>query len=59
MGDEYENVSNFLLSKDQLIEKFGWEEYFIFALMLGVRLLFLFICFDSFQIWELTEFNSL
>ncbi len=30
------NNSNFLLSRDQLIEKFGWEEYLIFALMLGV-----------------------
>ncbi len=25
-----------LYSKDELIEKFGWEEYFVFALMLGV-----------------------
>ncbi len=25
-----------LYSKDELIEKFGWEEYFIFAMMLAV-----------------------
>ena len=25
-----------LFSKEELIEKFGWEEYFIFALMLAV-----------------------
>ena len=25
-----------LFSKEQLIAKFGWEEYFIFALMLGI-----------------------
>jgi len=37
MGDEYANISNYLLNKDQLIDKFGWEEYLIFALMLGVR----------------------
>ena len=28
--------SQTLFSKSELIEKFGWEEYFIFALMLGV-----------------------
>jgi hypothetical protein len=37
MGDEYANISNYLLSKDQLVDKFGWEEYLIFSLMLGVR----------------------
>ena len=29
-------MGNELFNKDELIEKFGWEEYFIFALMLAV-----------------------
>ena len=29
-------MGNELFDKDQLIEKFGWPEYFIFGLMLAV-----------------------
>ena len=29
-------MGNELFNKDELIDKFGWEEYFIFALMLAV-----------------------
>ena len=29
-------MGNELFDKDELIKKFGWEEYFIFALMLAV-----------------------
>ena len=29
-------MGNELFDKDELIAKFGWEEYFIFALMLAV-----------------------
>ncbi len=29
-------MTNQLFSREELIAKFGWEEYFIFALMLGV-----------------------
>jgi hypothetical protein len=36
-NDEYADIFHNLMNKEQLIEKFGWEEYFIFALMLGVR----------------------
>ena len=39
-NDDYAEISHNLLNKDELIEKFGWEEYFVFALMLGVSLLF-------------------
>ena len=35
-NDDYAEISHNLLNKDELIEKFGWEEYFVFALMLGV-----------------------
>ena len=29
-------AANKLFAREELIEKFGWEEYFIFALMLAV-----------------------
>ena len=41
-NDDYAEISHNLLNKDELIEKFGWEEYFVFALMLGVRFFFFF-----------------
>ena len=37
-NDEYADIFHNLLNKDELIEKFGWEEYFVFALMLGVSI---------------------
>ena len=43
--DDYYNVeiegvlNQTLFSKKELIEKFGWEEYFIFSLMLLVSIL--------------------
>ena len=39
-NDEYVDIFHNLLNKDELIEKFGWEEYFVFALMLGVSIFF-------------------
>ena len=42
-----------LFTKDELIDKFGWEEYFVFALMLFVS-----VCIGVFFWWKGQNSNA-